>query len=60
MALSVKSFHAHIFVASTLLLTVSAADWWDDFSNNLATDLSPLLALFGEQVTQQFLSESTS
>lgn len=36
------------------------ADWWDDFSNNLATDLSPLLALFGEQVTKQFLSESLS
>ncbi|KAK2036497.1 hypothetical protein LZ31DRAFT_483610, partial [Colletotrichum somersetense] len=31
-----------------------------DFSNNLATDLSPLLALFGEQATKQFLSESLS
>jgi ankyrin repeat protein len=36
------------------------AEGWDDFSNNLATDLSPLLALFGEQVTKQFLSESLS
>ncbi|KAI9764627.1 MAG: hypothetical protein M1839_005795 [Geoglossum umbratile] len=36
------------------------ADGWDDFTNNLATDLAPLLALFGEQVTKQFLSESLS
>jgi ankyrin repeat protein len=34
------------------------AEGWDDFANNLATDLAPLLALFGEQVTKQFLSES--
>ncbi|CAG9987980.1 unnamed protein product [Clonostachys byssicola] len=37
-----------------------AADWWDDFSNNFASDLAPLLSLFGEQVTKQFLSESIS
>ncbi|KAJ9263074.1 hypothetical protein DTO195F2_3052 [Paecilomyces variotii] len=34
------------------------ADDWDDFTNNLATDLAPLISLFGEQVTKQFLSES--
>jgi ankyrin repeat protein len=34
------------------------ADGWDDFSNNLATDLAPFLSLFGEQVTKQYLSES--
>lgn len=28
-------------------------------SNNFATDLVPIIALFGEQVTKQFLSEST-
>ncbi|KAF3182350.1 hypothetical protein TWF788_006265 [Orbilia oligospora] len=33
---------------------------WEDFSNNLATDLAPLITLFGEQVTKQFLSESLS
>lgn len=55
-----KSVHGGLFVACCLLVTARASDWWDDFSNNLATDLSPLLALFGEQVTQQFLSESTS
>ncbi|KAM0283933.1 hypothetical protein ACHAO9_009459 [Fusarium lateritium] len=34
------------------------ADGWDDFSNNLATDLAPILSLFGEQITKQYLSES--
>ncbi|KAK8124388.1 uncharacterized protein PG998_000147 [Apiospora kogelbergensis] len=34
------------------------ADGWDDFSNNLATDLAPFLSLFGEQITKQYLSES--
>lgn len=35
------------------------ADYVQDFSNNLATDLAPLLALFGEPMARQFLSEST-
>ncbi|EGX91233.1 ankyrin repeat domain-containing protein 28 [Cordyceps militaris CM01] len=39
---------------------VVAADELDDFSNNLATDLGPLLVLFGEAMTKQYLSESTS
>jgi ankyrin repeat protein len=30
----------------------------EDFANNLFTDLGPLIALFGEQVTKQFLSQS--
>lgn len=33
---------------------------FDDILNNLGTDLAPLLALFGEQVTNQYLSESLS
>lgn len=33
---------------------------WDDFSNNFGTDIAPLLSLFGENPTKQFLSESTS
>ena len=41
------------------LPNVQAAGW-DDFSNNLATDLAPFLSLFGEQVTKQYLSESTT
>jgi len=32
----------------------------DDFSNNLATDLGPVLALFGDAMTKQYLSESMS
>lgn len=31
-----------------------------DITNNLASDLAPLITLFGEQATKQFLSESTS
>lgn len=34
-----------------------ADSWWDDFSNNLATDLAPLIALLGESPTKQYLSE---
>ncbi|KJK92519.1 hypothetical protein H633G_03561 [Metarhizium anisopliae BRIP 53284] len=41
------------------LAATSAADSGDDFSNNLFSDLAPLLALFGERVTMQFLSQST-
>lgn len=46
-----------IFFIFTSLPRV-VADGWDDFSNNLATDLAPFLSLFGEQVTKQYLSES--
>ncbi|EWC48673.1 hypothetical protein DRE_01895 [Drechslerella stenobrocha 248] len=35
-----------------------AGDPGDDFSNNLFSDLAPLLALFGEQVAKQYLSQS--
>ncbi|KLU85217.1 hypothetical protein MAPG_04247 [Magnaporthiopsis poae ATCC 64411] len=37
---------------------VAAADAGNDFSNNLFSDLAPLLALFGERVTMQFMSQS--
>lgn len=36
------------------------AEGWDNFANNLGSDLAPLLALFGEQVTTQYLSETMS
>lgn len=39
---------------------VQAGNDLSDFSNNLATDLGPLLALFGDSITVQYLSESTS
>ncbi|KAF7542176.1 hypothetical protein G7Z17_g11812 [Cylindrodendrum hubeiense] len=35
-----------------------AADDGDDFANNLFSDLSPLLALFGERVTMQYMSQA--
>lgn len=41
-------------------LEVSPPEGWDNFANNLGSDLAPLLALFGEQVTKQYLSESLS
>ncbi|KAH6848117.1 hypothetical protein B0I37DRAFT_376732, partial [Chaetomium sp. MPI-CAGE-AT-0009] len=41
------------------LVTCVAADDGDDFANNLFSDLAPLLALFGERVTMQFMSQST-
>ncbi|KAF5712779.1 ankyrin repeat [Fusarium mundagurra] len=52
-----------LFLGSYLLcfafLSVpTRADSGDDFSNNLFSDLAPLLALFGERVTMQFLSQS--
>ncbi|TFA99971.1 Receptor-interacting serine/threonine-protein kinase 4 [Trichoderma ghanense] len=48
------------FLLVACLATPATASWWDDFTNNLATDLTPLIALFGEQATKQFLSESTT
>ncbi|KAK3300168.1 uncharacterized protein B0H64DRAFT_437346 [Chaetomium fimeti] len=36
------------------------ADDLSDFSNDLATDIGPLIVLFGESMTKQYLSESTS
>jgi hypothetical protein len=47
-------------VWTTLFLSINAAGGWDDFANNLATDLAPILQLFGEQVSLQYLAESTS
>ncbi|KAF7556041.1 hypothetical protein G7Z17_g1724 [Cylindrodendrum hubeiense] len=37
-----------------------ADDTGDAFINNLLTDIAPILALFGERVTTQFLSQSFS
>lgn len=45
------------FTALALADRVSA-DGWDDFANNMATDLAPIISLFGEQITKQYLSES--
>ncbi|KAK0707370.1 hypothetical protein B0H67DRAFT_495105, partial [Lasiosphaeris hirsuta] len=54
-----------MFILALTLLGVAHAaadldtDTWNDLTNNFATDIAPLIALFGEQVTKQFLSEST-
>ncbi|KAJ5455310.1 hypothetical protein N7475_010431 [Penicillium sp. IBT 31633x] len=51
-----------LYILFTILvaLPVVHAGGWDDFSNNLATDLAPFLSLFGEQITKQYLSESVN
>jgi hypothetical protein len=42
------------FLATNSIANPSAFSG-QDFSNNLLSDLAPLLTLFGEQVTKQFL-----
>ncbi|KAH8694013.1 putative ankyrin repeat-containing protein [Talaromyces proteolyticus] len=51
---------AHYIPLFFCLAVCVSADGWDDFTNNLATDLAPLITLFGERITIQCLSESTS
>ena len=51
-----RLFGALVFFVRVPL--VLAADAGDEFSNNLFSDLAPLLALFGEQFTKQFMSQS--
>jgi hypothetical protein len=50
-----------IFLSTVLFATPSAAakDDGDDFSNDLFSDLAPILALSGEQVAKRFMSQST-
>ncbi|KAF8241203.1 hypothetical protein K440DRAFT_22882 [Wilcoxina mikolae CBS 423.85] len=50
-----------VLVALTVILaTPAAADTGDDYTNNLFSDIAPLLALFGEQFAKQFMSQSMS
>ncbi|KAF4342836.1 hypothetical protein FBEOM_3245 [Fusarium beomiforme] len=52
-----------LFMPSSVMAMFGAnneIDFWDSFANNFATDPAPIIALFGEQVTKQFLSESTT
>ncbi|KAK0630394.1 hypothetical protein B0T17DRAFT_636418 [Bombardia bombarda] len=54
---------SHIAVLLFFLVPASAlttAEQWESFTNNFATDLAPIIVLFGEQATKQFLSESVS
>jgi len=50
----------HLLLLSAVAFVGVNADELSDFSNNLATDLGPLLILFGEAITRQYLSESTT
>ena len=53
-------FHVSILLFSAVLLDAdSSTEHWNEFTNNFATNLAPIITLFGEQVTKQFLSEST-
>ncbi|KAF6810515.1 ankyrin repeat protein [Colletotrichum musicola] len=47
-----------LWIVLTMLMGLAHADTLDDFTNNLVSDLGPILALFGERVTMQFMSES--
>jgi len=54
-----KQFCAVILIVVAIFPYIAAAtDDGDDFSNNLFSDLGPILALFGEQVAMQFMSQS--
>ncbi|UKZ67001.1 uncharacterized protein TrAtP1_008165 [Trichoderma atroviride] len=48
-----------LFLLCSITINVVNASGLDDFSNNLASDLGPLLSLLGEATTIQYLSEST-
>ncbi|KAF9640024.1 ankyrin repeat domain-containing protein 28 [Lasiodiplodia theobromae] len=37
-----------------------SADWWQNLANNFAADLAPLISLFGESPTKQYLSETVT
>jgi hypothetical protein len=58
--------HTLVTVALPLLIladpvrALAGPQDWNDFTNNFATDLAPIIVLFGEQASKQFLSESTS
>lgn len=54
------SKYSIILLLCCITIIVVNASGLDDFSNNLASDLGPLLSLLGEAATIQYLSESTT
>ncbi|KAL0634201.1 hypothetical protein Q9L58_006877 [Maublancomyces gigas] len=54
--LSYQMFQA--FLLAIRFPLVLASGFGDEVTNNLITDIAPLLALFGERVAQQFMSQS--
>ncbi|KAI5788379.1 hypothetical protein EDC01DRAFT_617178, partial [Geopyxis carbonaria] len=55
-----KPFQVAAIVGVFAVVGVGAGDSGEEFSNNLVTDLAPLLQLFGEKFAQQFMSQTTS
>lgn len=55
-----NSLRTVVLLAATAFVRQAAAVDGDDFSNNLFSDLAPILVLFGEQVAKQFMSQSMS
>ncbi|KAL6898836.1 hypothetical protein GGI43DRAFT_427958 [Trichoderma evansii] len=53
------SKHSIFFLVCFITTIVVNASGLDDFSNNLASDLGPLLSLLGDAATIQYLSENT-
>ncbi|TQV91901.1 ankyrin repeat protein [Cordyceps javanica] len=56
--LKFTSFKLDILICLGFFARAARADNNDDFINNLLTDLAPLIALFGERVVMQFMSQS--
>lgn len=52
-----RSFLIVVLITARIPM-VSAVAQGEDFSNNLFSDLGPILALFGEQVAKQFMAGS--
>ncbi|KAI9376296.1 hypothetical protein BJX61DRAFT_538994 [Aspergillus egyptiacus] len=50
----------HLVLITLFTVPGVSAQGWEDFANNFATDLAPLVALFGERLAKQFLAESTT
>lgn len=46
-----------LFLAASIPVAAAIEDG-NDFSNNLFSDLGPIIALFGEQVAKQFMAGS--
>jgi len=52
-----RFFGTFVFTARIPVVSAAFANG-NDFSNNLFSDLAPVLALFGEQVAKQFMAGS--
>ncbi|KAK4183902.1 hypothetical protein QBC35DRAFT_517924 [Podospora australis] len=57
--LTATKFRLPLVLVFLKAATVVADDPGNVLSNNLLSDLAPILALFGEKVTMQFMSQAT-